>query len=113
MKSFYSIAGASLQTDSDIALSRSRRESATVKRHSLKCVNDCLSSDENGLTSYLACLKTCDKENQDGDEDGDEDDNVTDDGDNVDGDQDVNDDDTDVDDDNDNVDTDDGDVIYY
>ena len=78
-----------------------------MKRYSLKCVKECLSSDENGLTSYLACLRTCDDEDQDGDEDGDEDVSVTDDNDNVEGDESV------EDDNDDDVNNDDGDVVYY
>ena len=88
-----------MEADSDIELSRFRRESGPVKRYSVKCLNDCLTHDDDGTKSYLACLETCDDE----DEDGDEDENVTDGGDNV---------DVDVDDDDD-VDGDDGDVVYY
>ena len=74
-----------------------------MKRYSLKCVNHCLSSDENGLTSYLACLRTCDDEDQDGDEDV----SVTDDNENGDGDESV------EDDNDDDVNNDYGDVVYY
>ena len=68
MKTFLFSTEAELETDSDIALSRFRRESGPVKRYSVKCLNDCLSSDSTkGTTSYLDCLKTCDSE--DGKED--------------------------------------------
>lgn len=73
------------------------------KHYSIKCLNSFLSSDENGLSSYLDCLKTCDDKDQDGDEDGDKDgdkdDNVTDDNVNIDGDESI------EDGNNDNVDS--------
>ena len=73
------------------------------KRLSIKCLNGCLSSDENGLSSYLACLRPCDDE----DEDGDEDDNVSDNDENIDSDE------SSEDENDENVGGDDNDVFYY